>query len=403
MGKNYGLIRLLHINDLKTICFAFLLLGQLLNNSTMKIISFLSLGELLMAPLLLLFFFSLLYGELRVKKSELFLILLISIFFYSSIFGLIGGEGSDSIKYIGTVMAQCFVCFAVIIFWRPDWEYVFFYVLVWMSLIMGVINILNAYLPGFDLFAARELIARELYGVPIAVRRVVSFTDIFGQFLYLFLLGSFIMMDKVYAVQKYGFMLTIVIVLFSFLTVLSTQSRGGLLAYLLGLVIYFFIRFRWSYKIVLVLFSFFVVFVYGSVFFDHLVSIKINTYENRIYSFLDSVDIIYENPFGLGFRGFQNLTGSDIILHNTVLDAFVSNGFVGGMVFLTVIVLPFIVFITQKKRAYVENYAGLMAGYASVVLMINGYNALTEYSVLFVPIIVLLIFFDARYKELNIV
>lgn len=376
-----------------TLTYAIMLFFQILNNKYATfLVPWLSVGKI-STLIFLLYGFSLLskIGN-KISNKEKFLLVIVYFYVFSQIISIFFTLNEfQALKNIFTLSVQSSLVFLLIVLWRPNWSNISINVLIVLAVVLSLVNCSNAIFPNINLFRVRESFGRDFYLIHFYSNRVVSFTNIYGQFAGFLLIGGFLFIDKILnnfsyhnsAKNKVLILIAISIVLFG---MMSLQSRGTFIAFLFSLFLYSFNRFGKFSKLILFLSVILFLGLWGLSFWEKLISVKSSTFYGRLNASYDAFDMILNNPFGVAKGGFRAFTGNVAVLHNTYLEAFVTGGYISGLAFLIFIFSP-ICFLWKYRNN--KNYCvnALISGYTANLIILAGYNGLTEYQYFIYPVL----------------
>lgn len=161
-----------------------------------------------------------------------------------------------------------------------------------------------------------------------------------------------------------------------------TYSKGGMLAFLLGLAIYFFLKY--SYKIIIIIPLCFLFFLY--IFFQGIIDLDMFRFEQGLNSrdvYLNmTVDHVFKdmNIFGSGGEKIKELIaqqGKDnISTHNYYLDLLITNGIVPFFFLIPVIIYTIIKGLIDRN-IYIPSVISLLVSSMSISISIGGIGILS--------------------------
>jgi hypothetical protein len=388
--------------DLLTIFFIAMLASQVLNNEQASFFEFFSVGKIFTATFIFLGSIYILSRGMVVSFNsysfQVFLILVL--YFLLSLLPLFYSiESYYAIKYFITVTMQFMLSIMVILCWKKSWIKISLNTFILVALILVITNSANAFLPGFELMRARDLIGREFFGIKVSETRVITFTNIYGQFACFVLVGGWILIDNCTKMRRSKIERYITTVLASSILlfgVISTQSRSTYIGFFIATVVFVIFSSKTFVKSVMFLILFWFIIAYGGYIYQAFVAVKVITVENRIKHMHEALFLLLKYPMGLGQGGFQALTGSEVVLHNTFLEAFVIGGAGYGLIFL--LSQLYVIFSLWPYRHLPSlPIRGFIAGYFGVLFVMNFYNGITEYQYFLFPVIASQMAYYAKY------
>lgn len=179
------------------------------------------------------------------------------------------------------------------------------------------------------------------------------------------------------------------IVIFLIVPLFFTYSKGGWLAFIAGMIVYFFIRYRYKILFIVPVFMLFIVYVY----IYSLIDLNMFRFEQGLNSrdvyFNMTIDYVFGgmNLFGGGSDILKYLIisvgGDNVSTHNSYLDLIIVNGIVPFFFLIPIFVYAFIKGVLDKN-IYTAVFTILFISSLSVVISIGGvgfYSLLYTYSI----------------------
>lgn len=378
-----------HGASLESVAVFALVAAQVLNSDYTALSEVLTLGKLVTAGFIFLAGYWLTVRNVRFTETGLVLALLITIYVVATALGTMNPRSGQAVRYLFTVAAQWLSFMALLTLWRRRWLWPALWSFMVVAVLLAVINTLNAVVPGIELLQVRESVPRRFMGLRFTTERLVSVTDIYGQFGFFVLLGGFMLADQLrHAVTSrlVRFAAVAGVLAVIGVGVVSTQSRSIMVAYVTALVGYSFLVGGPWIRLALASLVAWIGVRWGALLVQAIVAINVTTVEGRLEHIRTGLSLIPRYPLGLGQGGYQAIAARRTVLHNTFLDAFMISGIAGGLAFLALAAAPVVLLWRYRKRSEVP-VAGLLAGYAGGIVVMNFYNGLTEYQYFFLPII----------------
>lgn len=365
--------------------FAF----QILDNKYWEIMPFITAGEALLVFSVPFLTYGLLKSSITTGLYFYFFavfsclyLLLTGLSFYFSI------SPGSSFRFFVTVLVQVLFSLLVMVNIREGYYEKIFLIFGLVAILSGALNVLNVYVPNFELLQVRTNAGRSFFGFNLGSQRAVSVTNIYAQLGSHLVLGSMFLIgffvQKKHETGKYIYILLSCLTgLLFILSVISLQSRATFISTLLSIVLFVFIFLKRKTKIFVVFLSFVLILWLGFinkffyVFYNEFVGMRAGTVFRRLEQYSHSIDIIAENPVGIGHGTFKETVGHGAVLHNTILDSFVSSGWIGGISFLILLILPVLLY---GKREFLKQpiFSGLLSGYIGVLFLSNFHTGTTS-------------------------
>ena len=379
--------------NLFTMAFFCMVAGQVFNNQYASFADVLSVGKVLTMVFMGVGFVDLLrQGNVRMLKGSNSVMLLLWLYLSFAILGSFSAlEAHLSIKHLFTVSVQVALPIMVLLTWKRNWSGTALIALASVAVMLGVANVLNATVPGANFFLVRESVGRILATEGFLAGRVVSFTNIYGQFGYFLLIGGMASLDWAgFRTNSWPSGVILFLACFGLIVcaVISTQSRSIYCAFAVSIYTYLLLKSQRSLALILLAVSVIFLIRFGTDIYNALVAIHASTVYGRLLNMEIAIDLIRSHPFGIGQGGFQKISGSAAVLHNTFLDAFMIGGIGGGIVFFILALYPLGVLLPHRNSRIMP-VDGFIAGYCGGLFVMNFYTGITEYQYFLMPAIAL--------------
>jgi len=377
---------------LEPLLIFLLVAAQILNNGYAAVTPVLSLGEAATAAFLVFGACLLVSRRAYTNGAGVAILVLLTLFALGGVVGTAAGQlDGRALRYLVTLLMQWSAACLLVLYWRREWVGPALMAFIAVGVALAVLNSANAFVPGFSFLQVRESAARTFFGLRLIDRRLITVTDIYGQFGFFFVLGLFLAVDTVRirprgAVSRTAWVGGLLFLLA--VGAISTQSRSIILASATAVLVYGMLIGSWALRSVLVgLVGIFLV-VYGSWLMKGLIAVHAITAEGRLEAMRAALQLLPQHLLGMGQGGYRDWTGSAVVLHNTFLDAFMIGGILSGTAFAAIMLTPLVILWRHRRQGRLP-VSGFLAGYAGGLIVLNLYNGLTEYQYFFIPAIAL--------------